>query len=241
MDLDGPRERFSRNPDLVMPAASLAKMPILVTLCHQIARDDNPYTWRTRLEVSDEVRVTSDGVLADLSSELRPTLHDLAHLMITVSDNSAANMLLDLLGMETVNATMCELGLQHTHLERRFMDFEARRAGRENWTCASDMLLLFAQLLSQDMPERARLLHILLRQNDRQILSAYWGEDKLFAHKTGSLEGILHDVGILLRFPDDSEPLLIAALTANQADLPLTRLVLARAGRSLRQSWLNAD
>src|SRR3954452_8407682 len=74
---DEPRERLALNSHMVFPAASLAKVPILVTLAQQIAAPDSPYTWQTRLEVPESARVSSDGVLADLSPHLRLTLRDM--------------------------------------------------------------------------------------------------------------------------------------------------------------------
>lgn len=239
VEQEGPRTLCSLNPDEIFPAASLAKVPILVELARQLARPDSEASWETRLEVSDAARVHSDGVLADLSPELRPTVHDVAHLMITISDNTASNVLLDLVGMESVNASMRELGLRSTRLERRFIDFEARRAGRDNWTSAADMALLFSHIYAGRVPEHERLLKILLRQNDYRILPAYWGEETPFAHKTGGLEGIIHDAGILFRAPADRRrPLLVVVLTAGQEDVPLAQLTLARVGRALRQEWL---
>lgn len=239
MQQGGPRELVSLNPDMVLPAASLAKVPILVELGRLLAEPGNPLKWESRLEVPQEARVPSDGVLADLSPGLRPTLYDLAHLMITISDNTASNMLLDLVSMEAINTTMRDLGLKETHLERRFIDFEARRAGRDNWTSAADIALLFAHIAGGRVPEHRRLLQILLRQNDYHILPAYWGDEVFFAHKTGGLPGVMHDAGILFRTPGDPEPLILAALTAEQDDIPLTRLTLARAGRAIRQEWLH--
>lgn len=235
---DGLQQLVVRNPEMVFPAASLAKLPILVELARQLAQPTSAYTWETRLSVPAEARVPSDGVLANLSADLRPTLHDLAHLMITISDNTAANVLLDLLGMDAINASMRELGLQATRLERRFIDFEARRAGRDNWTSAADIALLLAHIHKQRVPERERLLQILLRQNDYHILPAYWNEELLFAHKTGGLPGVVHDAGLLYRTPDDPAPLSIVVLTAEQPDDPLTHLNLARLGRAIRHEWL---
>ncbi len=223
---------------MVFPAASLAKVPILVEVARQITRSTNPLRWETRIQVPDSARVPSDGVLADLSPELRPTVHDLAHLMITISDNTASNMLLDLVGMDAVNATMHEMGLAQTRLERRFIDFAARQAGRDNWTTAADMALLYSYFFSDMLPGQEILLKILLRQNDTHILPAYWGDDTLFAHKTGGLEGIIHDAGILFRFEHDPSPLIIVVLTADQTDVPLTQLTLARVGRMVRRLWL---
>ncbi|MEO7019384.1 MAG: serine hydrolase [Ktedonobacteraceae bacterium] len=238
MEPDKPRQLVTLNPDTIFPAASLAKLPILVELARQLAEPGCAYTWDTRLAVPAAARVPSDGVLANLSPDLRPTIHDLAHLMITISDNTASNVLLDLLGLDAINASMRELGLQGTRLERRFMDFEARRAGRDNWTTAADMALLLAHIHHKRVPERERLLQILLSQNDYHILPAYWNEELLFAHKTGGLTGIMHDAGLLYRTLDDPTPLLIVALTAEQPDIPLTNLNLSRLGQAIRQEWL---
>lgn len=237
-DRSGERELCSLNPTMVFPAASLAKLPILLTLALELDRPASPYSWSTRLAIPDAARVPGDGVLADLSPDLRPTIQDLAHLMIAISDNSAANVLLDLVGMETTNQTMSRLGLGQTRLERRFMDFAARQAGRDNWTTATDMALLFSQLLNGRIPERVRLINMLLRQNACHILPAYWGDSALFAHKTGGLEGVMHDAGILFHALDSPEALIIVALTADQPDIPQTNLILARAGQMLRQQWL---
>jgi beta-lactamase class A len=235
----GARSLVAVRADEIFPAASLAKVPILVELARRLAQPSSAYTWETRLEVPAEARVASDGVLAELSPQLRPTIQDIAHLMITISDNTASNLLLDLLGMEAINATMRELGLRHTRLERRFIDFAARRAGRDNWTTAADMVLLFEHIYHGRVPERERLINILLRQNDYRILPGYWGEDEPFAHKTGGLAGIMHDAGLLFHARDDwREPLILAVLSSEQLDLPLTQLQLARAGRAIRQAWL---
>ena len=225
----GPEELVTRNADMVFPAASLIKVPLLIEVALQV--EFGLLSWETRYTVSDATRVGSDGVLADLSPGLRPTLRDLAHLMITISDNTASNMLLDLVGMEAVNTTMRNLGLMETRIERRFIDFEARKAGRDNWTTAADMVLLFSFFCSELLPGKDMMLEMLLRQNDYTILPAYWGEDVPFAHKTGGLPGIMHDAGILYPPNEPDVPLIIAVLTSDQVDEPLTRLTLARVGR----------
>lgn len=235
LDEAAPREIVSLNPDMRFPSASLIKVPILVEVARQV--EFGLLSWKTRYAVPDAARVPSDGVLADLSSQLQPTLYDLAHLMITISDNTASNMLLDLVGMDAVNATMHQLGLTSTQVERRFIDFEARKAGRDNWTTAGDMALLLSYFCIDLLPGRDIMLKILLRQNDYTIVPAYWGEEVPFAHKTGGLEGIIHDAGIL--YPPVGAalvqpppvPWIIVVMTAEQTDTPLTRYMLARIGK----------
>jgi len=232
-----PQQLVSLNPDLLFPAASLAKVPILIEVARQV--EQGMLSWYTRYILPDSVRVSSSGVIADLSPDLQPTLHDLAHLMITISDNTASNMLLHLVGFGAVNATIQQLGLQETRLERRFMDFAARQQGRDNWTTAGDMANLFFQLCSHALPGSREMLEILLHQNDYTLLPAYWGEDLPFAHKTGDLPGVTHDAGILFPpladVPAENAPLIIVVLTSEQVDQPWTRYILARIGRLIYQ------
>lgn len=144
---------------------------------------------------------------------------------------------------------MEQLGLGVTRLERRFMDFQARQQGRDNWTNAEDMAHLLAYLCSDEAPEREHLLRVLLRQNDYSILPSYWDEELPFAHKTGGLVGVLHDAGILYpaltpellegagKLPiTGKEPLIIVALTSHQEDIPRTRYTLACLGKLIRET-----
>ena len=224
-----PQELVSINPDMIFPAASLAKLPILVEVMRQV--DLDILRWDTRYVVPTSARVPGSGALADLSPDLRPALSDLAHLMISISDNTAANLLLYLVGMDSVNTTMHQLGLTSTRLERRFMDFEARKSGRDNWTTAGDMALLLSYLCTDFFPGKEQILNMLLRQNDNTLLSVYWGEDVPFAHKTGGLQGIIHDAGILHPSHAPQVPLIVVVMTAEQADEALTRYTLARIGK----------
>ena len=206
-------------------------MPILVEIARQVQR--GTLSWETRYKVLEAASVNSAGVLADLLPDLQPTLHDLAHLMIAISDNTAANMLLDLIGMQAVNVTMQQLGLTSTWLERRFIDFDARKSGRDNWTTAGDMALLLSYLCTELLPDHERMLNMLLCQNDRTILPAYWGEEVPFAHKTGGLPGIIHDAGILYPPHSPQTPFIIVVMTSDVTDEPLARYTLARMGGTI--------
>lgn len=234
LDKAAPRELVMVNADMRFAAASLAKLPILIEVTRQV--EAGRLSWETRYRVSEEASISNTGVLADLLPDLQPTLHDLAHLMITISDNTAANMLLNLVGMQAINVTMHQMGLTSTWLERRFLDFEARKAGRDNWTTAGDMALLLSYLCTGMLPDHERLLSMLLSQNDRTMLPAYWGEEVPFAHKTGELPGILHDAGILYLPDMISTPFVVIVMTAEMADGPLTRYTLARVGETIYKS-----
>src|SRR5207245_4060797 len=62
----------------------------------------------------------------------RLTLRDVATRMIAVSDNSATNVLIDRVGMESVNAMLAGQGFSATRLRRKMMDLKAAQQGREN-------------------------------------------------------------------------------------------------------------
>ncbi len=227
-----PTELVSIAPEQRFPAASLAKIPILVEVARQV--EFGMLAWDTRYAIANEAYAASSGVLADLDANLHPTLRDLAYLMITISDNTASNVLLDIVGTEAVNVTMHQLGLYETRIERHFMDNEARRAGRENWTTAGDMALLLSFFCADLLPGRDEMLKMLLRQNDDGTIPAYWNAETPYAHKTGELAGIVHDAGILYPpYPQSSAqpPYIIVVMTAEQSDVPLTRYTLAHIGR----------
>ncbi len=232
LEQDAPQALVSIAPERRFPAASLAKLPILVEVARQI--ELGTFTWDTHYAVPPNPYADSEAVLAELSPDLRPTVRDLAYLMIVISDNAASNVLLDLVGMEAVNETMQQLGLYETRIERHFTDFEARRAGQENWTTPGDMALLLSLLSSNILPERDEMLNILLHQTDTSTTPAYWNEDIPYAHKTGRLPGIVHDGGILnppYPSPTAPAPLIIVLMTEEQQDIPLTCYTMARIGR----------
>src|SRR5213595_4367595 len=72
----------------------------------------------------------------------RVTNRDLAQFMVTVSDNAAANVLIDRVGKDNVNAMLHSLGLSKTMLRRKMMDVAAARRGEENVATPQEMVRL---------------------------------------------------------------------------------------------------
>ena len=91
--------------------------------------------------------VPGSGVLQQLTpGSVRMTLQDVATLMVTVSDNTATNMIIERVGMENVTETMAELGLPDTKLQRKMMDTEAWMADRENLSTPLEQAKLLAMV-----------------------------------------------------------------------------------------------
>ncbi|GAA1276787.1 hypothetical protein GCM10009609_44770 [Pseudonocardia aurantiaca] len=115
-------ERVDWRPDVVMPTASVIKEPILLALLR--AAEAGRLDLDTRVTLRESERVGGSGVLKVFGGGLQPTVRDVATLMINVSDNTATNKVLDLLGgPEPVNVAMAELGLNTIRLHN-FVDFE---------------------------------------------------------------------------------------------------------------------
>ena len=107
-------QELAHQADDLYFTASTFKVPILVELYRQV--DMGIIDPSARLELTDADRSPGSGVLKELAGGLRPTVRDLATLMIIVSDNTATDMLYHLVGRDRLNDTMRDLGLHQTSL-----------------------------------------------------------------------------------------------------------------------------
>jgi beta-lactamase class A len=198
-----PHERF--------PAASVIKIPVLVEALRQAA--EGSLRLDERITVRAEDKVGGFGVLKDLESVGELSLRDLLTLMIIVSDNTAANLCIERVGMARVNAGLAALGLRDTVLQRKMMDTAARERGLDNFTTPAETAYLLERLVRREILTAALCdlaLDILQRQQVRDRIPLLLPPGTRVAHKTGELAGIRHDVGVIFT---DAGPLIIAALT----------------------------
>ncbi|WP_051663146.1 serine hydrolase [Alicyclobacillus macrosporangiidus] len=185
-----------------VPAASLIKIPILLEGLRQV------HAGRVSLEqpirISDVEVVWGTGIIQLMSRNIRWTFRDLLTLMIIVSDNTATNVIIDMLGMERVNALASDLGCSNTVLARKMMDFQARKEGLDNFTSAREVLVFLKEMVSGNtLPDSMKDLarQIMAGQQLNHKLPGDIPRDMLacmeIAHKTGELRGIEHDAGII--------------------------------------------
>ncbi|MEH7306027.1 serine hydrolase [Neobacillus drentensis] len=190
-------ESFYVNNEGQFQSASLIKVPILIEGFRQSEIG--------KLNVDQLVSITNhvggSGVLQLFSREAKLTMKDLLTLMITVSDNTATNMLIDRLGMEAINSSFEKMGLQHTALNRKMMDFEAIKKGLDNITSPMDMLTCLKVIhegsyLTEE--SRAAVLKIVSYQQFQDRIPGMMDLDKVFvANKTGSLLHVEHDCAVI--------------------------------------------
>ncbi|MFJ7729050.1 serine hydrolase [Neobacillus sp. NPDC097160] len=181
----------------VFQSASLIKVPILIEGLRQSERG--------KLNVDQLVPITNhvggSGVLQALSCDAQLTMKDLMTLMITVSDNTATNLLIDKLGMEVINSSMGKMGLQQTMLNRKMMDFEAMEQGLDNYTSPLDMvtcLKVFNEGSYLTEESRAAALQMMKYQQFQDRLPAMMDLERVMAaNKTGSLPHVEHDCALI--------------------------------------------
>ncbi len=102
------------NPGTLFPTASVFKVPVMVEVFRQA--EEGRFAMTDRLPMQESQRTIGSGVMQKLAGGLTPTIRDLVMLMIIISDNSATQILLDLVGAENVTATMRRLGLENIHV-----------------------------------------------------------------------------------------------------------------------------
>jgi beta-lactamase class A len=134
--------------------------------------------------------VGGTGVLVHLGT---PTLsiRDHATLMVTLSDNTATNVLIDRLGMAAITSRMASLGLGDTRLRRHMMDGAAARRGEENVSTPADLAALMQKL--NGMPAAIDLL----KKPKENRLRRGLPPDVESADKSGELDGVRADAGIV--------------------------------------------
>jgi beta-lactamase class A len=128
--------------------------------------------------------------------------------MIVLSDNTATNMLIDRVGVETVQELMHLLGFHHTTLQRKMYDFAAAEQGRENLCCAAKIADLLKWIARGEV--RAvdgtllvsgvgceQILHIMRGQFYRDQIPALLPEEAKVANKTGEISRHHHDSAVL--------------------------------------------
>lgn len=120
-------ERISIDGDRPFPTCSVFKVPVLIEAFRRIAAGELRLDERWNLAQGD--KSMGSGVLQILGAGLQPTTHDLLSLMITISDNTATDMLVRRLGPERITATMETLGLRHTWVDVTCSDLIANIYG----------------------------------------------------------------------------------------------------------------
>lgn len=230
-------ESCQYRPDEKMMAASVIKLYIMAEAFQRIA--DGRLDQGQMITMKKEDYVPSCGAVAYLHEGLQVTVMDLVTLMIIFSDNTATNVLIDLMGLEEINEGLRKLGYRDVWLRRKMFDLEKSRQGIQNLITAKETARFFQSLYEGTLVSKeasCRMLEILKCQQLNGKIPFYLKalpEEPEIAHKTGEDTGITHDVGIVY----GKEPFIVC-FCGNETDTPRFERIMADISLELYQETL---
>lgn len=208
--------------DEVFPTASTIKLAVLAELYQQdeLAAQGKP----GNAKLNDLYTVRKEDIVADsaILENLTPgvtvlTNRDLAGIMVAVSDNSATNILIDRVTFKRVNDLLDTLGAPDTRLQRKMMDLNAAREGRENIATPRQIVKLLAAAYQSKLfsPDRTKDFFQVLGTTKDSFIPKLLPEGVKIANKPGELAGVRNDAGIIFV---PNRPFAIAVMTTYDRD-----------------------
>ncbi|MEG3835997.1 MULTISPECIES: serine hydrolase [unclassified Microcoleus] len=182
------------NGDTAFASASTIKVPILVAFFQAV--DEGKVQLDQVLTLKSEHIVGGSGDMQDESPGKKYSALEVAQKMIVVSDNTATNMMIELLGgAEVLNQHFANWGLSTTVLRNNLPDLEGT-----NTTSPKDLINIIAQIDRGNLvsvKSRDRILQIMRQTRNDSLLPKGLGEGSIIAHKTGNIDTILADAGMV--------------------------------------------
>jgi beta-lactamase class A len=206
------------NEDNFIYPASVYKMYVAMEILSQISSGQLTYFDPYAVKAPNDVDITRE-----ISYDPRPllhhddtvTIHYLLDLMITRSDNSAANCLIDLAKRPNINQTMLRYNWHGSEVTRKFLKRKFEDPGydtvKSTATCALHAADFMYKIETRTLVTpwvSMQLKSFLGMQLDTTKLSRGLPVTATFYHKTGWWSYYTHDVGIV----DDGEVKYIIAL-----------------------------
>jgi len=229
----GPQAAISLRADESFPTASISKLVVLLTLYRRAEREPALLDRIVVLQRNDFV--PGSEVLDGYAIGSSITVRRLAAAMIEQSDNSASNVLIDLLGFATLQRTIAAVGMRRTRLVRHFADLRAIARHNENVTTPRDMgTLLYAiergaheGITTVATPASCRaMLELMLRGDGRDKIAMGLPRARALANKVGEMDNVRNDVGIV--DPRGEAPYVLAVLVKDLDDFSLGNLAIRR-------------
>jgi beta-lactamase class A len=217
-------ERWERHGGEWFHAASTIKVPVLVGVfaaieAHDLSIDSRVHVRNQFHSVIDHAPFRIDAS-RDANSEVHAAigktmkLSELARHMIVTSSNLATNLLIEAVGLDRVQRTLKELGVDGVELRRGVEDERAYQEGIINRVTANGLvqvLRLIEEKKAVSAGASDHMLDILHEQEFRSGIPAGVPDDARVANKTGEISTVAHDTGLV--YPKDREPYALAILT----------------------------
>jgi beta-lactamase class A len=240
---------FGYRADRWFHAASTIKVAILLGVFGEIHRGG--LVPQSRLHIRNRFVSAYDGspfrvnadrdANAEVQDAIGKTMRisELALHMIATSSNLATNLLLDYVGLESVQRTLAELGIAGVDVRRGVEDERAFQSGTNNQVTADGLVQLLRAIAEERAfsPELSRaMLDILHAQEFKSGIPAGLPVHARVAHKTGEISTIAHDAGIV--YLPKRKPYVVAVLTEWAPDATGRSATIAAASYDVYQHLL---
>lgn len=248
-------EEFLINPDVSFHAASTMKVPVMMEVYRQAAA--RKLSLDQRIPIKNDFASIVDGshysLTADSDSEQSlygrvgqtETIRELMRMMITVSSNLAANILIERVTPGRVMSLMSEIGANNIRVLRGVEDSKAFEKGLNNTTTARDLMIILRRIAERRAVSAGasdEMIKVMLGQKFNEGIPAGLPPGTRVSHKTGSITKIYHDAAIV--YPPNRKPYVLVVLTrgiedekrAHQLIADISRLVYRDGGHSTSKS-----
>ena len=176
---------YGYNENVKMISAGCMKLPIAIALIKEVEEGKIDFLDKVKIESSDKVYGT--GIIHEFG-ERDYTVFELMVAMLIQSDNTAANKIIDLVGMDKINETIKEFGMKNTELNRKTADERNFKSDVENYTTAYDLTLAWKKLSEGSF---------LSKENSQMLI--YIPDNLKFdiSSKTGDKKGVENDTALI--------------------------------------------
>lgn len=198
-------ETYALNPDERVRTASTIKIAVMIEAFARV--NEGKAKWTDEVVLTKEKKVSGSGILTELSDGLKLTLRDAVNLMMILSDNTATNLVLDVLTTDAVNARMESLGFKQIKINRKVGSGGESTAGKDpenkkfglGVTTPREMVLIIEKLERGEIinPTVSKeMIDLMKREQGRNAIGrSLWNVE--MASKYGALDRLRSAVGIL--------------------------------------------
>lgn len=198
-------ETYDLAGDTPVATASTIKIAVMVEAFARVS--EGKFKWSDELVLTKENKVGGSGILNEFSAGLRLTLRDGVTLMMIMSDNTATNLVIDVLTADAVNARMASLGLKETRLMRRVFgggeSVEGKKEENKRFglgrTTPHEMVMLLEKLERGEVVSPTVSKDMLELMKREQGTNGLWREQWRIskATKSGALDALRSNLGII--------------------------------------------
>jgi beta-lactamase class A len=198
-------ETYALNADERVRTASTIKIAVMIEAFARVS--EGKAKWTDEVVLTKEKKVSGSGILAELSDNIHLTLRDAVNLMMILSDNTATNLVLDVLTTDAVNARMESLGFKQIKINRKVGSGGDSIAGKDpenkkyglGFATPHEMVLVMEKLERGEIISPAvskEMIDLMRREQARYAIGrSLWAMP--MASKYGALDRLRSAVGII--------------------------------------------